>query len=59
MTTTTYPFEWLDNDGLMVIHVEIIFVKDISLARFEGRNLFPDKVARAKEDFKNVVFPPR
>ena len=23
MKTTTYPFEWLDNDGLMVVHVEI------------------------------------
>jgi hypothetical protein len=59
LKTKTYPFEWLDNDGLMVVHVEIIFVRDNSLARFEGINLFPDKVARAKEDFKNVVFPPR
>lgn len=23
MKTTPYPFEWLDNDGLMVVHVEI------------------------------------
>lgn len=23
MKTATYPFEWLDNDGLMVVHVEI------------------------------------
>jgi hypothetical protein len=38
---------------------EIIFVKDDSLARFKGKNLFPDKVARAKEDFKNIVLPPR
>jgi hypothetical protein len=38
---------------------KIIFVKDDSLARFEGRNLFPHKVARAKEDFKNIVLPPR
>lgn len=36
---------------------EIIFLKDDSLARFKGRNLFPDKVARAKEDFKNVMLP--
>jgi hypothetical protein len=43
----------------MVVHVEIIFVKDDSLARFKGRNLFPDKVARAKENFKNIVLPPR
>ncbi len=38
---------------------EIVFVKDDSLARFEGKNLFPDKVARAKENFKNIVLPPR
>jgi predicted aspartyl protease len=23
LKTNTYPFEWLDNDGLMVVHVEI------------------------------------
>ena len=23
MKTNTYPFEWLDNDNLMVVHVEI------------------------------------
>ncbi len=23
MKTTTYPFEWLDNDSLVVVHVEI------------------------------------
>lgn len=23
MKTTTYPFEWLDQDGLIVVHVEI------------------------------------
>jgi hypothetical protein len=34
---------------------EIIFAKDDSLARFKGRNLFPEKVVRAKEDFKNIV----
>lgn len=38
---------------------EIVFVKDGSLVRFKGKNLFPDKVACAKEDFKNVVLPPR
>jgi hypothetical protein len=38
---------------------EIIFVKDDSLARFKGRNLFTNKVARAKEEFKNIVLPPR
>ena len=38
---------------------EIVFVKDDSLSRFKGKNLFPDKVARAKKDFKNVVLPPR
>ena len=38
---------------------EIVFVKDDSLVRFKGKNLFPDKVTRAKEDFKNVVFPPQ
>ena len=38
---------------------EIVFVKNDSLARFKGRNLFPVKVARAKEDFKNVLLPPR
>jgi hypothetical protein len=38
---------------------EIVFVKDGSLVRFKGKNLFPDKVACAKEDFKNVVIPPR
>jgi hypothetical protein len=36
---------------------EIIFVKDDSLARFKGRNLFPDKVAHVGEDFKNIVLP--
>jgi hypothetical protein len=38
---------------------EIVFLKDNSLARFEGKNLFPNKVALAKEEFKNVVLPPR
>lgn len=38
---------------------EIIFVKDDSLVRFKGKNLFPNKVSQAKEEFKNVVFPPR
>ena len=23
MKTNTYPFEWLDNDNLMIVHVEI------------------------------------
>ncbi len=23
MKTTTYPFEWLENDGLIIVHVEI------------------------------------
>jgi hypothetical protein len=38
---------------------EIVFVKDDSLARFKEKILFPDKVARAKEDFKNIGLPPR
>jgi hypothetical protein len=32
-------------------------VKDDSLARIKGRNLFPDKVAYVGEDFKNIVLP--
>ncbi len=38
---------------------EIVFVKDDSLARFKGKNLFPNKVASAKENFKNIVLPLR
>jgi hypothetical protein len=36
---------------------QIIFIKDESLARFEGKTLFPEKIARAKEKFKNIVLP--
>jgi hypothetical protein len=36
---------------------KIVFIKDESLARFEGKNLFPEKIARAKERFKNIVLP--
>ena len=38
---------------------KIVFVKDETLIRFKGKNLFPEKVARAKERFKNVALPPR
>ena len=38
---------------------KIVFVKDETLIRFKGKNLFPEKVAQAKERFKNVVLPPR
>ena len=38
---------------------EIVFVKDDSLSRFKGKNLFPVKVTRTKEAFKNVVLPVR
>ena len=38
---------------------KIVFVKDETLIRFKGKNLFPEKVAQAKELFKNVVLPPR
>jgi hypothetical protein len=38
---------------------EIVYIKDESLARFKGKNLFPVKVAQAKDSFKNVMLPPR
>jgi hypothetical protein len=38
---------------------EIVYIKDEALVRFKGKNLFPEKVAKAKELFKNVVLPPR
>jgi hypothetical protein len=38
---------------------EIVYIKDETLIRFKGKNLFPEKVAQAKERFKNVVLPPR
>ena len=38
---------------------KIVLVKDETLVRFKGKNLFPEKVAQAKERFKNVVLPPR
>ena len=38
---------------------KIVHVKDETLSRFKGKNLFPEKVAQAKERFKNVVLPPR
>ncbi len=38
---------------------EIVYVKDESLVRFKGKNLFPEKVALAKDSFKNVILPPR
>ena len=36
---------------------KIVFIKDESLAHFEGKTLFPEKIARAKERFKNVILP--
>ena len=38
---------------------KIVFVKDETLIRFKDKDLFPEKVAQAKERFKNVVLPPR
>lgn len=36
---------------------QVVFIKDESLARFEGKTLFPEKIARAKERFNNFVLP--
>ena len=38
---------------------KVVYIEDETLIRFSGKNLFPEKVALAKERFKNVVLPPR
>jgi hypothetical protein len=36
-----------------------VFIKDETLIRFKGKDLFPEKTARAKEAFKSLKLPPR
>ena len=48
MKTNTYPFEWLDNDNLMVVHVEI-----------NGENILPFLLDTGASDTyldKNILY---